>query len=77
MKSFEKNCKNNCLNEYYMNIFDDQKEAKILTVLNYKVLLLNLNQKQNIVHLFAKNEFNRIFVFCRRFDFDVVWIQCL
>jgi hypothetical protein len=46
MKSFEKNCKNNCLNEYYMNIFDTQKE---ISFWNLKALKLLFSPKYEIL----------------------------
>jgi hypothetical protein len=49
MKSFEKNCKNNCLNEYYMNIFDNQNEVKAFSLLNIKFLMLGLTPKYEIL----------------------------
>jgi hypothetical protein len=49
----------------------------IIKLFTIKVVMNLFKILWNIVHFFAKNEFNWIFVFCRRFDFDVPWIQCL
>jgi hypothetical protein len=48
MKSLAKICKNNCLNEYYMNIFDVQREQKELSSLNMIVLAIGPMPKHEI-----------------------------
>jgi hypothetical protein len=49
MKSLDKICKNNCLNEHYMNIFDTQQVVKSLFATNAKYLWLGISKKHEIL----------------------------
>jgi hypothetical protein len=45
MKSLDQICKNNCLNEYYMDIITNHRISKQLSVLSFRVLKLIQNMK--------------------------------
>jgi hypothetical protein len=49
MKSLEIICKNNCLNEYFTDIFDFQNEVKEFSALNVTALTLTLTPKHEIL----------------------------
>jgi hypothetical protein len=49
MKSLNQICKNNCFNEYYMNVFDTQQIVKSLLVFNVSYLLPATTQKHEIL----------------------------
>jgi hypothetical protein len=49
MKLLDKICKSNCLNEYYMNIFDTQEVVKSLLAMNAKYLWLGITKKHEIL----------------------------
>jgi hypothetical protein len=74
MKSLEKICKNNCLNEYYMNICDIQREERELSAFNINALSLIQPKKHDILFTYLP-KINLIEYFCSVGGLISMWFE--
>jgi hypothetical protein len=72
MKSLEKICKTNCVNEYYMNIFYFQKEAKEFASLNTIGLKINPMPRYEILFTYLP-KMNFVEYLCSVGGFFGIW----